>query len=251
VIVTALALAAGRGPARAALMASAVLAGQLFVGWTNDFLDAGRDRSAERQDKPLAAGQVPTRRVRAAAAIAALLTVPLSLATGPASGAAHLTAVAAATAYNLGLKRTPLSVVPYALAFGLVPTFVTAGPPITHLPPAWATAAAALLGAGAHFTQTLTGLDGLPKLIGRRATTIAGPTLMTAAAAVAALAAGGQGGHGGQARPLLYAGLALTLAIAAATLTAAAADHPKLAFRLTLATAAVVTATVVLSGTSF
>jgi len=248
VIVTALALAAGRGPARAALMASAVLAGQLFVGWTNDFLDADRDRSAEREDKPIAAGQVPVRRVRAAAAIAALLTVPLSLATGPASGAAHLTAVAAATAYNLGLKRTPLSVVPYALAFGLVPTFVTAGPPITHLPPAWATAAAALLGAGAHFTQTLTGLDGLPKLIGRRAATLAGPTLMTAAAAVAALAAGG---HGGQARPLLYAGLALTLAIAAATLTAAAADHPKLAFRLTLATAAVVTATVVLSGTSF
>ena len=45
------------------------------------------------------------------------------------------------------------------------------------MPPLWATAAAALLGAGAHFTQTLpdiareriAGVRGLPQLLGQKA----------------------------------------------------------------------------------
>lgn len=242
-IVTALALAAGRGPAYATLMAVAVLTGQLFVGWTNDLADIKQDREQHRTDKPLATGQISRQTVQTAAA-GALVTIPLSLATGLASGAAHLTAVAAATAYNLGLKRTPFSVLPYAVAFGLVPTFVTAGPPITHAPPLWATAAAALLGAGAHFTQTLTGLQGLPQRMGSKATGITGPALMAAAAAVITIGASHK-------NPLLGAGLAATVALLAATIAAALTNRPTVAFRLTLATAAVVAATVVASGQSF
>jgi hypothetical protein len=224
-------------------MAAAVLTGQLFVGWTNDLVDAPKDQEQNRRDKPLATGQISRQTVRNAAT-AALVTIPLSLATGLGSGAAHLTAVAAATAYNLGLKRTAFSVLPYALAFGLVPTFVTAGPPITHLPPLWATAAAAFLGAGAHFTQTLTGLEGLPARLGRRATSIAGPALMAGAALTVALGASHKSA-------LLYVGLASATGLLAATTLAAVADKPKLAFRLTLATAAAVTATVLAAGVSF
>ncbi len=224
-------------------MAAAVLTGQLFVGWTNDLADIKKDHDQHRRDKPLASGQISRQTVQTAAT-AALVTIPLSLATGLASGAAHLMAVAAATAYNLGLKRTSFSVLPYALAFGLVPAFVTEGPPITHAPPLWATAAAALLGAGAHFTQTLTGPEGLPQRIGTKATSITGPALMAAAAAAITIGAS-------QKSPLLYLGLAAATALLAATITAALTNRPKLAFRLTLATAAVVTATVVASGQSF
>jgi 4-hydroxybenzoate polyprenyltransferase len=251
VIVTALALAAGRGPAMSTLMAAAVLAGQLFVGWTNDLRDRDRDAAAGRTDKPLASGQVPRPTVLVAASVAAVLTVPLSLLTGLASGTAHLAAVAVATLYNLGLKRTPFSIVPYAVAFGLVPAFVTLGPPITHNPPLWATAAGALLGAGGHFTQTLpdlereraAGIRGLPHLLGPRTSALAGPALMAAAAACVAL---------GPRRPnaLLYGGLAAAVILLGLIVVSAVTNRLQLAFRLTLLTAAVVVATVVAAGVS-
>ena len=49
-IVTVLSISAGRGPYRAALMATAVLCGQLFVGWTNDLLDADLDAASGRTE---------------------------------------------------------------------------------------------------------------------------------------------------------------------------------------------------------
>ena len=251
-IVTVLALAAHRGPAMSALMGAAVLAGQLFIGWTNDLFDADRDQAQQRTDKPLASGQINRATVRTAVAAAAVLVVPLSMLTGLGSGVAHLTAILGAFAYNLGLKRTPFSVFPYALAFGLAPTFVTLGPPITHAPPLWATAAGALLGAGGHFTQTLpdleaereAGVRGLPHLLGARLSALAGAALMAAAAACVALGPV-------HASPLLYLGLALALMLLGVIVVAAATEHLRLAFRLTLVTAAVVVATVVAAGVSF
>jgi len=244
VIVTALALTAGRGPTYATLMAAAVLAGQLWVGWTNDLVDAAQDREQGRPDKPLATGEISEAAVKRAAYTALVLAIPLSIATGLVSALAHLTALLAAAEYNRSLKRTPYSVLPYAFAFGMVPAFVTEGPPITHAPPLWATAAAALLGAGAHFTQTLTGLEGLPARLGRRATSIAGPALMAAAALTVGLGASHRS-------TLLYVGLASAMGLLAATAVAAVADKPKLAFRFTLAAAAAVTATVLAAGVSF
>ena len=40
-----LAVTADLGPARTALVTAAVLAGQLSIGWSNDLVDAGRDRA--------------------------------------------------------------------------------------------------------------------------------------------------------------------------------------------------------------
>ena len=109
------------------------------------------------------------------AAAIALAAVPLlSLLSGWRAAIVHCVAVALAWAYDLGLKATALSVVPYAIAFGLLPVFVVLGLPGAPWPPWWAPVAGALLGAGAHFANALpdldddiaTGVRGLPHRLG-------------------------------------------------------------------------------------
>jgi 4-hydroxybenzoate polyprenyltransferase len=251
VIVTILALSAGRGPFRTTIMATAVLCGQLLVGWTNDFLDADRDLASGRVDKPVAIGRVPRAEVRNAAVVAFILVVPLSFLAGLWAGVAHLIAVFMATAYNFGLKRTPYSVVPYVVAFGLVPAFITLGPPITHAPPLWATAAAALLGAGAHFTQTLpdiareriAGVRGLPQLLGQKVSAVVGPVILAAAAVCVALGPA-------HPRPVLFVGLAVAVVLFIGIVGLAAMNRLELAFRLTLVSGGIVVVTLLAAGVS-
>jgi len=189
VAVTALATAlAVSVHARPALVALAFLSGQLSVGWSNDWVDAERDRAVVRADKPVVGG-LPVATVRAAALLAATACVPLSLALGWRAGLAHLVAVASAWAYNLGLKATLASWLPFALSFGLVPSVVTL---VRHSwAPAWATAAGALLGVAAHAANVLpdlaqdavTGVRGLPQRLGARgAALLAGSCLLVASA---------------------------------------------------------------------
>ncbi|KOY54258.1 membrane protein [Streptomyces sp. XY332] len=191
----ALAAAVGRSLPGAALAVAAVAAGQLSVGWCNDRVDLGRDLATGRRDKPLVSGAVGPAAVTAAALTALLLCVPLSLAGGWLAGCAHLCGVAAAWAYNLRLKGTAFSWLPYALAFGLLPAFVTLGLPGAPWPPWWLTAAAALLGAGAHFANVLpdldgdlaTGVVGLPHRLGaRRAAAVGGLLVLGSAVALVA-----------------------------------------------------------------
>lgn len=217
----ALAAAAGHGLARGAATVGAVAAGQLSVGWCNDRADLRRDLAVGRPDKPLVAGAVPPAAVTRAAGLALLACVPLSLACGLLAGAAHLAAVAAAWAYNLWLKRTAASWLPYALAFGLLPAFVTLGLPGTPWPPAWLAGAAALLGAGAHFANVLpdiaddlaTGVMGLPQRLGaRRSGALAAVLVLGSAAALVAGPPGRVTAYGwallaGTAATLLLAGL--------------------------------------------
>jgi 4-hydroxybenzoate polyprenyltransferase len=251
VIVTILALSAGRGPFRSTIMATAVFCGQLLVGWTNDFLDADRDLASGRVDKPVAIGRVPRAEVRNAAVVAFILVVPLSFLAGLWAGVAHLIAVFMATAYNFGLKRTPYSVVPYVVAFGLVPAFITLGPPITHVPPLWATAAAALLGAGAHFTQTLpdiareriAGVRGLPQLLGQKVSAVVGPVILAAAAVCIALGPS-------HPRPVLFVGLAVAVVFFIGIVGLAAMNRLELAFRLTLVSGGIVVVTLLAAGVS-
>ena len=182
-LATALAVSVDARPVRVAL---AFLAGQLSVGWSNDWIDAERDRTVARPDKPVVQG-LPVGTVRTAALLAAAACVPLSLALGTRAGLAHLVAVASAWAYNGGLKATLLSWAPYALSFGLVPSIVTL---VLHVwPPWWATTAGALLGVGAHAANVLpdlaadaqTGVRGLPQRLGARgASLLAGGCLLAA-----------------------------------------------------------------------
>jgi 4-hydroxybenzoate polyprenyltransferase len=170
--VTVLAVGAGVSAARCVILALAVLCGQLSVGCGNDVLDRERDRLIGRSDKPVARGEIDVRVVAGAAAVALTLCVPLSLLLGLKPGVAHLVAVGSAWSYNLGVKSTVWSAVPYAVSFGLAPVVVWWTVPAT--PPLWVVAAGALLGVGAHGTNVLpdltddaaTGVRGLPQRLG-------------------------------------------------------------------------------------
>jgi 4-hydroxybenzoate polyprenyltransferase len=154
-LTTVLAAAAGVPATMLWVLAAAVLSGQLCVGWVNDLVDRDRDRLSGRRDKPLARDALEPRTVGAAATTAGVTCVPLSLAMGTAAGLCHLLAVAAALAYDLGIKRTVWSWLPYALAFGLLPVVVGLVATSGGLPPAWLIAAGALLGVGAHGANVL------------------------------------------------------------------------------------------------
>jgi 4-hydroxybenzoate polyprenyltransferase len=187
-----LALGVGRSPQGTVAVFAAMLAGQLSVGWANDYLDRHRDAETRRPDKPVAAGRLPATTVRNAAALALMATVPLSLLSGVPATVLHLAAVGSAWAYNLRLKATPLSVLPYVVSFGLLPAFVVAGLPGHPAPPAWMVLVGALLGAAAHFANTLpdladdmaTGVVGLPHRLGRTASAATAFALLLLASVV-------------------------------------------------------------------
>lgn len=182
-----------------------------------------------------------------------MVCVPLSLANGILAGTAHLIGVAAAWAYNLGVKATPFSWLPYALAFGLLPAFVTLGLPGHPWPPGWLTAAGALLGVGAHFTNVLPDIDtdlaagirGLPQRLGRHRSRSAAALSLLAASVVLVLGPPGAPGATG------WAGLTATGALALATALPLGTDpRSRLPFLTTLGLAAVDVALLLLRGSS-
>ena len=188
-----LGVGAGHSLRTGALVTAAVAAGQLTIGWSNDLIDAGRDRQVGRHDKPVARGEVSAPVVRRALGVAWVLCVGLSLACGLASAAVHLAlGVASGWGYNLGLKRTLWSAVPYAVAFGSLPAVVSLALPEHRLPPVWMVAAGALLGVGAHLLNALpdladdleTGVRGLPHRLGAHRLRWLAPAVLLAASAV-------------------------------------------------------------------
>jgi 4-hydroxybenzoate polyprenyltransferase len=175
VLAAGLALALGYGPGRVGAVAVAVLLGQLSIGLSNDWIDAERDRTVGRSDKPVARGEVTVGQVRAAALLTAAACVVASAALGPAFLLAHAVLVGSGWAYNAGIKRTAASVVPFVVAFGILPTVVALGAAAPVPAAGWATATGAVLGVSIHFTNVLpdldddarTGVRGLPHRLGR------------------------------------------------------------------------------------
>jgi 4-hydroxybenzoate polyprenyltransferase len=99
--------------------------------------------------------------------------------------------VGSGLAYDLGVKGTAWSWLPYALAFGSLPAIPTLAQHPPALPAWWLALAGALLGVGAHLVNVLpdleddaaTGVRGLPHRIGARASQLgAALVLLTAAA---------------------------------------------------------------------
>ena len=248
-LATVLAVSAGRGIG-SAWVAAAVFSGQLSVGWGNDYLDRDRDRLAGRAAKPVASGRVDPALVRRAAWVALVLAALLSLASGPAATAVHLLALLMAHLYNLGLKSSPFSVVPYAVAFAQLPAFIALGLRPPHLPPVWAVAAAGLIGAAAHFTQTLpdleldaaSGMKGLPHRLGARGSLAVVGFLLAAGALAAAL------GPIGRPPPVALVTLGLSLALVVAVLVEGALRRYSAAFHLTIAAAGAAVATFLVTG---
>src|SRR3954447_23737223 len=158
-VATLLAVGAGVHGGRAALVGIAVLAGQVSIGWSNDWLDADRDRAVARADKPVVQGAVSPDRLRAVALVAAALAVALSLLLGVVPGLLLLLLVASGWAYNAGLKRTVLSGLPYLVGFGALPAGVVAAAPGTPIAPWWLVVAGAALGGAAHLANVAPDLE--------------------------------------------------------------------------------------------
>ncbi|MEP6814232.1 MAG: UbiA family prenyltransferase [Marmoricola sp.] len=187
-----LASAVGLPASRIALVVAAVLTGQLSIGWCNDLVDLKRDRSVGRRDKPLATGALPVPVARLACVSAVVATVPLGLACGVAAGLTHIACTAAGWAYNLGLKATVWSWLPYVVAFGGLPVVVSLAQRPAAMPPVWLPVAGALLGVGAHFLNVLpdlsddaaTGVRGLPHRVGARWSPVVATTVLVLASVV-------------------------------------------------------------------
>jgi 4-hydroxybenzoate polyprenyltransferase len=195
--------AAPHGAGPIGLVIPAVIAGQFSIGWSNDFFDAGRDATAGRADKPVVTGAVSRRAVAVAGVAALAASLLLALAIGAAAGLVNAVMMAAGWAYNAGLKSTPASGLTYLIGFGLIPAFAASTLPGHPAPRPVVTAAAAVLGLGAHFANVihdlggdeLAGVRGLPQRVAERggpaAVRLTALVLLLAASALLALSAAG------------------------------------------------------------
>lgn len=193
-----LAIANGLDWWRVALLGAAMLADQLSVGLSNDWIDADRDRAVGRTDKPVARGDISKHLARnlafGFAAAALVLTMPL----GWPALALHAVVLASAWSYNAWFKNSALSPLPYVVSFGLLPALVTVSAAAPAWPSGWVIAAGALLGLAAHFANVLpdldddaaTGIRGLGHRIGGRASAVVAFLALGAASACLAVELG-------------------------------------------------------------
>jgi 4-hydroxybenzoate polyprenyltransferase len=106
---------------------ASVAGSQILVGATNDLVDMARDRAAGRSDKPLVVGDIGRSGAMVVVGVGLAIQLVASAWLGVLPLLIGLAAVASALAYNAGLARTPLSVIPYVVSFGLLPLWVAAG----------------------------------------------------------------------------------------------------------------------------
>jgi 4-hydroxybenzoate polyprenyltransferase len=156
-------------------IAFAILLGQFVVGWSNDLIDFPMDMEAKRAKKPLVAGTITESMLRASIVIAltSALIVSIISPLGVSGTAIHFLGLLSATAYNVKLKSTLLSVVPYIVSFGALPwaIYVAAG----SRPPTWIVLGFILISSAFHFLNVLKDIDtdiaqgimGLPQVLGR------------------------------------------------------------------------------------
>ncbi len=159
---------------------AAILIGQLSVGWSNDAFDASLDARVGRTHKPTVAQDVSVPALWAAAVMALAVASALSWAVaGWLGGSFHVFAILMAWLYNIRLSRTAWSWLPYALAFGVMPAFLTFG--LDGQPPTpWSVVVFAIVGVSAHLANALpdvesdraAGVGGLVVRLGARRSTL-------------------------------------------------------------------------------
>lgn len=140
--------------ARLGLTVLAVAGSQIMTGALNDWADRDRDRIAQ-PSKPIPSGAVSPGAALTLAVVGGLLQVAASLPLGWMAFILGLAASGSAAVYNLRLSRTPLSVVPYLVSFGILPLWIAAG---VGVPLSRVAAAPLIVGpfaAAAHLANTL------------------------------------------------------------------------------------------------
>lgn len=193
------ALLAADGPPPAATLARlllAMLGGQVLIGAVNELVDADLD-AATKPWKPIAAGLVSRQGARRMAFAGALLMLGCGIGFGAIALALLVLGTGLGLLYDLWLKRTAISWVPYLLALPLLPIWVWAAltgfdPRLLLLYPLGAPAVV-----GVHLAQALpdtasdraAGVHHPASLLGERRTIVAawGATLLAPVLAMTAL----------------------------------------------------------------
>lgn len=159
------AVLSGRSGREVLLVLVTVLVGQAVLGWHNDLVDRERDRAHGRSGKPLADGRLDPGTAWFAWCCGVLLLIPLAVNNGVLAGCCYLGSVAVGLLGNLDnrlVRRGLLSWLPWAVAFGLYPAFLSyggwGGQEKGAPPELLVTGLAALLGIGVHFLTALWGL---------------------------------------------------------------------------------------------
>jgi 4-hydroxybenzoate polyprenyltransferase len=177
-------------------LSAAVLGSQIFVGATNDLVDRGRDQAVGRLEKPLASGALAPEGAVWVASAGLGLQIAASLRTGELALALGLAAVASALVYNFWLSRTPLSVVPYLVSFGILPLWVAAGVGVPLDRVAIAPLLVGPFAAAAHLANVLRDYPADAALNSRNLAQMLGPRRGLAVAWALAMGVGIAGGAG-------------------------------------------------------
>ena len=156
------------------VIAFGVFTGQLVVGWSNDLYDYEDDLRHNRLNKPLVAKTISKERLQSwlrfmvPFSFIANLLGPL----GIKGGLVYMLGIACGVAYNFYFKFSPLSPLPYAIAFAALPSCIAISKNIT--PPTWMWLGGALFGMAAHFINVIKDMKedqisligGLPQRLG-------------------------------------------------------------------------------------
>jgi 4-hydroxybenzoate polyprenyltransferase len=125
-VTVALALLAGASGGRALLLGASMLAIQLSIGTFNDLLDLPADAVAGRS-KPLVDGRVGARPALGVGVACGLAGLVLAGFAGLATGLVACAGYGIGLAYDLRLKASPWSWLPYAAGIPLLPVFAWIG----------------------------------------------------------------------------------------------------------------------------
>jgi 4-hydroxybenzoate polyprenyltransferase len=167
----------------------AIFAGQLVVGWSNDFIDAPLDIAAQRTKKPIVSKEINPEQLKKSILVALLAALLLSLFSplGLTGTLIHFLGILSATFYNLKLKSTIISPLPYIVSFGALPWAIYL--PAGNQPPLWLFIDFMLIAVAFHFFNVLKdfqwdinqGVLGLPQRLGRNASLVISISLVISA----------------------------------------------------------------------
>jgi len=170
-------------------VAIAIFAGQLVVGWSNDFIDAPLDIAAQRTKKPIVSKEINPEQLMKSILVALVAALLLSLFSplGLTGTLIHFLGILSATLYNIKLKPTILSPLPYIVSFGALPwaIYLSTG----NQPPLWLYLDFMLIAVAFHFFNVLKdfqwdieqGILGLPQRLGRNVSLIISISLVVSA----------------------------------------------------------------------
>ena len=170
-------------------VAIAIFAGQLVVGWSNDFIDAPLDIAAQRSKKPIVSKEINPEQLKKSIFGALFVALILSLFSplGLNGTLIHFLGILSATFYNLKLKSTILSPFPYIVSFGALPWAIYL--PAGNQPPLWLFIVFMLIAVAFHFFNVLKdfqwdinqGVLGLPQRLCRNASLVISISLVISA----------------------------------------------------------------------